>query len=93
MTLPPYESISHPYEKVQAKKYNIICLQDTHINKTLESFIKAKWGYKAYFSSFTTNCPGLMILMDNNFYMNVKGVKMIIMRIILSWRLLQKIHR
>ena len=81
---------------IHMKKFKLkstINLPYTHINKTHEPFIKAKWGYKAYFSSFTTNCPGVMILMDNNFYMNVKGVKMIIMRIILSWRLLQKIHR
>ena len=50
------------FQYVRGKKYNIVCLQDTHINKNLESFIKAEWGYEAYFSSYTTNSRGVMIL-------------------------------
>ena len=37
------------FQYVRAKKYNIICLQDVHINDNLESFIKAEWGYDIYF--------------------------------------------
>ena len=55
------------FQYVRAKKYNIVCLQDTHINKILESFIKAEWGYEAYFSSYTTNSRGVMVLINNNF--------------------------
>ena len=50
---------------------NIICLQDTHISPKLESFIKAEWGYDAYFSSYTSNSRGVMILINNNFEQKV----------------------
>ena len=50
------------FQYVRSKQYNIICLQDTHVNKNLESFIKAEWGYEAYFSSYTTNSRGVMTL-------------------------------
>ena len=36
------------FQYVRAKKYNIICLQDVHINDNLESFIKAEWGYDIF---------------------------------------------
>ena len=63
------------FQYVRSKKYNIVCLQDTHINKNLESFIKADWGYEAYFSSYTTNSRGVMTLINNNFDQNVKRIK------------------
>ena len=34
------------FQYERAKKYNIICLQDGHINDNLESFIKAEWGIR-----------------------------------------------
>ena len=43
------------FQYLRSKNYNIICLQDTHINTNLEAFIKAEWGYEAFFSSYTTN--------------------------------------
>ena len=36
------------FQYVRAKKYNIICLQDVHINDNLESFIKAERGYDIF---------------------------------------------
>ena len=57
------------------KKYNIVCLQDTYINKKLEAFIKAEWGYEAYFSSYVTNSRGVMVLINNNFEQEVKRIK------------------
>lgn len=63
------------FHYVRSKKYNIICLQDTHINQNLESFIKAEWGYDAYFSSYTTNSRGVMVLINNNFEQEVKRIK------------------
>ena len=33
-----------PFQYFRSKKYNIICLQDVHINNKLESFIQAQWG-------------------------------------------------
>ena len=55
------------FHYVRTKKYNIICLQDVHINSKMESFIKAEWGFDAFFSSYTTNSRGVMILCNNNF--------------------------
>ena len=63
------------FQYVRSKQYNIICLQDTHVNKNLESFIKAEWGYEAYFSSYTTNSRGVMTLINNNFEQKVKRIK------------------
>ena len=63
------------FHYVKSKKYNIVCLQDVHINSQLEPFIKAEWGYDAYFSSYTTNSRGVMILINNNFEQKVEKVK------------------
>ena len=63
------------FQYIRAKKYNIICLQDVHINDNLESFIKAEWGYDIFFSSYTTMSRGVMILLNNNFEQKVKKVK------------------
>ena len=63
------------FQYVRSKQYNIICLQDIHVNKNLESFIKAEWGYEAYFSSYTTNSRGVMTLINNNFEQKVKRIK------------------
>ena len=35
------------FQYVRSKKYNIVCSQDTHNNKNLESFIKTEWSYEA----------------------------------------------
>ena len=37
------------FSTLETKKYNIICLQDVHINKQLEPFIKSEWGYDVFF--------------------------------------------
>ena len=63
------------FQYVRAKKYNIICLQDVHINENLESFIKAEWGYDIFFSSYTTMSRGVMILLNYNFEQKVKTDK------------------
>ena len=46
------------FQFVRVKKYNIICLQDVHINSKLEPFIKAEWGNDIFFSSYTTTSRG-----------------------------------
>lgn len=63
------------FQYVRSKKFNIICLQDTHINPKLESFIKSEWGFEAYFSSYSTNSRGVMVLINNNFEQKVNRVK------------------
>ena len=63
------------FHYVRNKKYNIICLQDVHVNEKLEPFIKAEWGYDIYFSSYTTMSRGVMVLSNNNFEQKVKRIK------------------
>ena len=63
------------FHYVRNKKYNIICLQDVHINAQLEPFITSEWGYEVFFSSFTNSSRGVMILMNNNFEYKVERVK------------------
>ena len=63
------------FHYVRNKEYNIICLQDVHINAQLEPFIKSEWGYEVFFSSFTNSSRGVMILMNNNFEYKVERVK------------------
>ena len=63
------------FQYVRNKKYNIICLQDVHINKQLEPFIKSEWGYDVFFNSFTNSSRGVMILINNNFEFKVEGIK------------------
>ena len=63
------------FQFVRAKKYNIICLQDVHINSKLEPFIKAEWGNDISFSSYTTTSRGVMILINNNFDHKVNRIK------------------
>ena len=63
------------FQYFRVKNYNIICLQDVHINNNLESFIKAEWGYDAYFSSYTNMSRGVMVLINNNFEQTVKNIR------------------
>ena len=56
------------FKHVRTKKYNIICLQDVHIQSKQESYIKAEWG-------FTRNSRGVMVLLNNNFEHKVERVK------------------
>ena len=62
------------FRLVRLKKYNIICLQDVHIQRLQESYIKAEWGYNIYFSCFNNNSRGVMILLNNNFEHKVERV-------------------
>ena len=63
------------FQYVRNKKYNIIRLQDVHIYKQLEPFIKSESGYDVFFSSFTNSSREVMILINNNFEFKVEGVK------------------
>ena len=63
------------FQYVRSRKFNIVRLQETHVNPKLDSFIKAEWGFDAYLSSFTSNSRGVMILINNNFDQKVNRVK------------------
>lgn len=63
------------FKHVRSKKFNIICLQDVHIHSSLEPYIRAEWGFDIYFSSFTSNSRGVMVLLNNNFEHKVERTK------------------
>ena len=63
------------FQYVRSKQFNIVCLQYTHINPKLKLFIKSEWGFDTYFSSYTINSRGVMILINNNFEQKVNLVK------------------
>ena len=48
---------------VKSKKYNIICLQDIHIEKKMEPYVRSEWGYQVYMSPFRSIRRGVMILL------------------------------
>lgn len=50
-------------------------MQDVHIQSKQESYIKAEWGFDIYFSSYTSNSRGVMVLLNNNFEHKVERVK------------------
>ena len=52
---------------LKRKQFSIICLQDTHFTKNLENQIRAEWGYKTFFSSFSSQSRGVAIFLRNNF--------------------------
>ena len=59
---------------MRKKKYNIICLQDVHIENKMENFIKNEWGYSTYLSGLSSNKRGVMVLINNNFDQEVTKV-------------------
>ena len=62
------------FRHVRAKKYNIVCLQDVHIQSQQESYVKAEWGNDAYFSCFNSSSRGVYILLNNNFEYKVEKI-------------------
>lgn len=63
------------FHYVKSKNYNIVCLQDVHIQRSMESYVKAEWGFDAYFSSFSSNKRGVMVLINSNFDQKVENIK------------------
>ena len=43
------------FRHVRAKNYNIVCLQDVHMQSQQESYVKAEWGYDAFFSCYNSS--------------------------------------
>ena len=54
-------------DHLRNKQYSIICVQDTHFTKKIENQIRAEWGYKVCFSSFSSQSRGVAIFVRNNF--------------------------
>ena len=51
------------FRHLRCKKYNIICLHDIQIQESLVLFVEAKWGFDAYFSTFSNNSLCVMVLL------------------------------
>ena len=49
------------FQYVRKKKFDIICLQDVHIEAKMENFVKNEWGYHLYLSPFRGNQRGAMV--------------------------------
>ena len=60
---------------VKSKKYNSIRLQDIHLEKKMEPYVRSEWGYQVYMSPFRSNRRGVMILLNNNFEQQVECIK------------------
>ena len=56
---------------LRQKNYNIICIQDVHLDNKMESYVKNEWGYKIFMAGLTSNKRGVMILLNNNFQHNI----------------------
>ena len=59
---------------MRKKKYNIICLQDVHIENKIEIFIKNEWGFLTYLSGLSSNQRGVVVLINNNFDQEVTKI-------------------
>ena len=63
------------FQYVRKKKFDIICLQDVHIEAKMENFVKNEWGYHLYLSPFRGNQRGVMVLMNNTFEYDLGRIK------------------
>lgn len=48
-------------------RYDVTFIIDSHCKQNLEPYWKSEWGYNAYFSSYTSNSRGIIILFRNSF--------------------------
>ena len=62
------------FHYLRDKGFSFYFLQDTHFDPTMESRIKAEWGYEAFFFSYSTNARGVAILVNNNVEFKVLSV-------------------
>ena len=69
-----YKKRRDVFQYFRMKIYNIICLQDVHIENKMENFIKNEWGYSIYLSGLSSNKRGVMVLINNNFDQEVTKV-------------------
>lgn len=54
------------FQLLRTRKYNIVCLQDVHLENKVEKYIKGEWGYNLYLNDISSNRRGVMILINNN---------------------------
>ena len=56
------------------QSFSIYFIQDIHIHEKNVKFVTAEWGYKAEFSTYTTNSRGVAVLFNNNFEFKITNV-------------------
>ena len=59
------------FQALKKKRPDIILLSDTRISKDIEPLVKAEWGGKANFSSFTSQARGVAIFFNKNFAVEI----------------------
>jgi len=52
---------------IRTRKYQIICLQDIHVDKNLSRLMLQEWGLEGIVAPHTTKSRGVAILLNNNF--------------------------
>ena len=62
------------FHYLREKRFSICFLQDTHITEKLTRYVTAEWGYKAYFSTYTSQSRGVAILFNNSFEFKILKV-------------------
>ena len=59
---------------LKGKKHNVILLQETHSDETVEIEWKKEWGSSMYFSHGETNSKGVAILLDKDYDFEIKEI-------------------
>ena len=73
------------FHYLRKKKYDIICLQDVHLEEKMELYVKSEWGFRLYMSPYKSNSRGVMVLINNTFEHEIgRKKKRILMVILLS---------
>ena len=56
------------------EKSDILCLQETHSDKSIENLWRNEWGGRILFSHGKSNARGVCILFNKNFYCNINNI-------------------
>ena len=58
---------SDVFDRLRTGNFSIICIVDSHFDKSNEKIYAAEWGYSTYFSSFSSQSRGVAVLFKNDF--------------------------
>ena len=62
------------FQLLRTRKYNIVCLQDVHLENKVEKYIKGEWEYNLYLNDISSNQRGVVLLINNNLEQEVGRV-------------------
>ena len=63
------------FHYLRKKKYDIICLQDVHLEEKMELYVKSEWGFRLYMSPYKRNSRGVVVLINNTFEHEIGRIK------------------